>query len=40
MPSALLDLVERTSPDLVVVDIRMPPDHGTEGLEAASGHPP
>ena len=31
----LLDLVERTSPDVAVVDIRMPPSHTTEGLEGA-----
>lgn len=31
----LLDLVRRWQPQLVVVDIRMPPDHSTEGLEAA-----
>jgi serine/threonine-protein kinase PknK len=31
----LLDLVHRDQPDLVIVDIRMPPDHGTEGLRAA-----
>ncbi len=33
--SALLDLVRREHPDLVVVDIRMPPTHSTEGLDAA-----
>jgi DNA-binding NarL/FixJ family response regulator len=33
--SELLELVRRHEPDLVVVDIRMPPDHSTEGLEAA-----
>ncbi len=32
---ALLDLVRETVPDLVVVDIRMPPTHTAEGLEAA-----
>jgi len=32
----LLQLVREFRPDLVVVDIRMPPDHSTEGLEAAS----
>jgi DNA-binding NarL/FixJ family response regulator len=32
---ALLDLVRRHAPDLAVVDIRMPPDHATEGLDAA-----
>src|SRR5262249_1310145 len=31
----LLDLVRRNEPDLAIVDIRMPPDHGTEGLRAA-----
>jgi DNA-binding NarL/FixJ family response regulator len=31
----LLALVRRHLPDLVVVDIRMPPAHATEGLEAA-----
>jgi DNA-binding NarL/FixJ family response regulator len=31
----LLGLVRRQLPDLVVVDIRMPPTHSTEGLEAA-----
>jgi len=31
----LLDLVARDPPDLVVVDIRMPPTNTTEGLEAA-----
>jgi DNA-binding NarL/FixJ family response regulator len=31
----LLDLVGRTSPDVLVVDVRMPPSHTTEGLEAA-----
>ncbi len=33
--SELLALVRRHEPDLVVVDIRMPPDHSTEGLKAA-----
>jgi DNA-binding NarL/FixJ family response regulator len=32
---ALLDLVERQRPDLAIVDVRMPPTHTTEGLEAA-----
>jgi DNA-binding NarL/FixJ family response regulator len=31
----LLDLVREHTPDLVVADIRMPPTHSTEGLEAA-----
>ncbi len=39
----LLALVERELPDLAVVDVRMPPTHTTEGLEAArqirSRHP-
>jgi DNA-binding NarL/FixJ family response regulator len=30
------DLVREQSPDLVVIDIRMPPTHTTEGLQAAS----
>lgn len=33
--AGLLGLVRATLPDLVVVDIRMPPTHTTEGLEAA-----
>lgn len=32
----LLALVRDTIPDLVVVDIRMPPNHTTEGLETAA----
>ncbi|GAB3999485.1 response regulator transcription factor [Glycomyces albus] len=31
----LLRSVERDCPDLVVVDVRMPPDHSDEGLRAA-----
>ena len=31
----LLSLVRALKPDLVVVDIRMPPTHSTEGLDAA-----
>jgi DNA-binding NarL/FixJ family response regulator len=31
----LLELVREREPDLVIVDIRMPPTHSTEGLEAA-----
>ncbi|MFN2557043.1 MAG: response regulator [Nitriliruptorales bacterium] len=34
--SELLSLVRALQPDLVVVDIRMPPTHSTEGLDAAS----
>src|SRR6201985_548362 len=33
----LLTLARETGPDLVVADIRMPPTHTTEGLEAARG---
>jgi DNA-binding NarL/FixJ family response regulator len=33
--SQLVSLVRELQPDLAVVDIRMPPDHSTEGLEAA-----
>jgi DNA-binding NarL/FixJ family response regulator len=32
---ALLELVERTSPDVAIIDIRMPPTHTDEGLRAA-----
>jgi DNA-binding NarL/FixJ family response regulator len=31
----LLDLVRELRPDLALVDIRMPPSHSTEGLDAA-----
>ena len=31
----LLELVRQHAPDLVLVDIRMPPSHSTEGLDAA-----
>jgi DNA-binding NarL/FixJ family response regulator len=31
----LIELVRREQPDIAVVDIRMPPSHTTEGLEAA-----
>ncbi len=31
----LLAVVRQRSPDLVIIDIRMPPDHAIEGLEAA-----
>jgi DNA-binding NarL/FixJ family response regulator len=41
--SGLEELVERVRPDVVIVDVRMPPSHTTEGLEAARnlrrGHP-
>jgi DNA-binding NarL/FixJ family response regulator len=41
--SGLEELVERAHPDVVIVDVRMPPSHTTEGLEAARnlrrGHP-
>ena len=32
---ALIEVVRTHEPDLVIVDIRMPPDHETEGLDAA-----
>jgi DNA-binding NarL/FixJ family response regulator len=32
---ALLELVERTRPDVAIIDIRMPPTHTDEGLQAA-----
>lgn len=35
-PLALLALVERTHPDVAVIDIRMPPTFRLEGLEAAT----
>src|SRR3979490_616201 len=31
----LVTLVRATNPDLAIIDIRMPPAHATEGLEAA-----
>jgi DNA-binding NarL/FixJ family response regulator len=34
-PTQLLTLVQQQRPELVVVDIRMPPTHTSEGLEAA-----
>lgn len=34
-PAALLAAVDRHSPDVAVVDIRMPPTHQTEGIGAA-----
>jgi DNA-binding NarL/FixJ family response regulator len=33
--ACLVDLVRSQRPDLVIVDIRMPPGHGIEGLDAA-----
>jgi DNA-binding NarL/FixJ family response regulator len=33
--SGLLELVKQTAADVVIVDIRMPPGHAVEGLEAA-----
>jgi len=33
--SELIALVREQRPELAIVDIRMPPDHATEGLEAA-----
>jgi DNA-binding NarL/FixJ family response regulator len=36
----LLRAVREHRPDLVVVDIRMPPTHTTEGLDAAPHHSP
>ena len=32
---ALIELVERTRPDVAIIDIRMPPTHTDEGLRAA-----
>jgi DNA-binding NarL/FixJ family response regulator len=32
---ALLELVQRTRPDVAIIDIRMPPTHTDEGLRAA-----
>ena len=32
---SLIDAVERLRPDAVVADIRMPPEHQTEGIDAA-----
>jgi DNA-binding NarL/FixJ family response regulator len=34
--SELIECVREKEPDLVIVDIRMPPTHRTEGLEAAA----
>jgi DNA-binding NarL/FixJ family response regulator len=33
--AGLIELVREHRPDVVIVDIRMPPDHSTEGLDAA-----
>jgi serine/threonine-protein kinase PknK len=33
--ATLLDLVREHRPDVAIIDIRMPPDHSTEGLTAA-----
>jgi DNA-binding NarL/FixJ family response regulator len=33
--NGLLHLIGQQQPDLAVVDIRMPPKHSTEGLDAA-----
>ena len=35
-PSALIALVSELRPDLAIVDIRMPPTHTSEGLDAAA----
>lgn len=34
--ASLLDAVEREQPDIALIDIRMPPEHSTEGLAAAA----
>src|SRR5919199_3405612 len=34
-PSELMAKIEETSPDAVVLDIKMPPPHRAEGIEAA-----
>ena len=36
----LIELVRRLKPELVLVDIRMPPTHSVEGLEAARARAP
>jgi DNA-binding NarL/FixJ family response regulator len=33
---ALVDLVRRTHPDVAVIDLRMPPTHSSEGIDAAA----
>ena len=35
-PPGLLELVRAENPDLAIIDIRMPPTHSTEGLDAAT----
>jgi DNA-binding NarL/FixJ family response regulator len=35
-PQGLLQLIRTESPELAVIDIRMPPTHSTEGLDAAT----
>jgi len=35
-PSELIDVVRELRPELAIVDIRMPPTHTTEGLDAAA----
>jgi DNA-binding NarL/FixJ family response regulator len=35
VPTELVALVRRLEPDLAIIDIRMPPTHTTEGLDAA-----
>lgn len=34
--SALVDLVREQPPDVAIIDIRMPPDHASEGIDAAA----
>lgn len=34
--AGLLGVVELTEPDVVIIDVRMPPTHTTEGLDAAA----
>src|SRR3954453_11776923 len=36
-PEALLGGIERTRPDVAILDIRLPPDFSDEGLRAADG---
>ena len=35
-PDTLLDLVDRTRPDVALIDIKLPPKHTDEGLRAAA----